>query len=98
MARINKYTELAKIVPCCMGCRIPNDGTVVLAHRNRNAWGLKAGRGIKTADVLGAFLCSRCHGYGDLNGQNDFNWWELAVHRSITWALDQGYLVLDLHD
>jgi hypothetical protein len=48
--------------------------------------------------VLGAFLCSRCHGYGDLNGQNDFNWWELAVHRSITWALDQGYLVLDLHD
>jgi hypothetical protein len=35
---VSKYTELAKDVPLCMGCRNPNDGTIVLAHRNLNAW------------------------------------------------------------
>ena len=72
----------------CMGCRSPQDGTIVLAHRNRNAWGLKFGRGIKTHDILGAFLCASCHNYGDNRGRHDYDWWELAVHRSIAWAIE----------
>jgi len=77
-----------------MGCRNGSDGTIVLAHRNRNAWGLRAGRGIKTHDILGAFLCSSCHIYGDNQGRKDFDFWELAVHRSIAWALDEGHIKL----
>lgn len=75
-----------------MGCRREADGTIVLAHRNRNAWGLRFGRGIKTHDLLAALLCSDCHAYGDGEGRNDYNWWELAVHRTIAWAIDEGYI------
>lgn len=89
---MSKYTELAKIVPCCMGCRKPRDGTIVLAHRNLNAWGLHSGMSAKTIDLLGAFLCSVCHVRGDGLHRNDCFWWELAVHRSITWAFDNGYI------
>jgi hypothetical protein len=88
----SKYTDLAKDVPLCMGCRKRNDQTIVLAHRNRNAWGLRFGKGIKTIDLLGAFLCSECHHYGDNQGRTDYNWWELAVHRSIAWAVDNGHV------
>ena len=89
---MSKYTELAKDVPLCMGCRNPNDGTIVLAHRNLNAWGLKAGKAKKTLDILGAFLCSKCHAWGDGRGRGDTEWWEWAVHRSITWAWENGYI------
>jgi hypothetical protein len=89
---MSKYTRLAREVPYCMGCRQNQDGTIVLAHRNRNGWGLRFGTGIKTPDILGAFLCSACHHYGDGDGRTDYNWWELAVHRSITWALDNDHL------
>jgi hypothetical protein len=89
---MSKYTALAKTVPNCMGCRKPNDGTIVACHRNRNAWGLRAGRGIKTIELLTAFMCSECHRYGDTDGCNDYNWWELAVHRTITWSLENGHI------
>lgn len=75
-----------------MGCRKVQDGTIVLAHRNLNAWGLRAGKGIKTHDILGAFLCSDCHRYGDQEGRPDVKFWELAVHRSLTWAWEHGHL------
>ena len=91
-----KYTDLAKEVPTCMGCRKEADGTIVLAHRNRNAWGIRFGKGIKTHDILGAFLCHECHQYGDGHGRNDFDWWELAVHRSLTWAYENGKITLNL--
>ena len=86
------YRDLARQVPTCMGCRKPADGTIVLAHRNLNAWGLRAGRGIKTHDPLGAFLCFDCHTYGDGPGRKDSDFWELAVHRSLAWALDNNHL------
>jgi hypothetical protein len=89
---VSAYTDLAKIVPNCMGCRKPQDKTIVLAHRNRNAWGLRAGKGIKTHDILGAFLCADCHAYGDGNGRKDYNWWELCVHRSLAWASEEGHI------
>ena len=89
---MSSYTALAKVVPSCMGCRKNSDGTIVLAHRNRNAWGLQSGKGIKTIDILGAFLCSECHIFGDGLGKTDYNWWELAVHRSLTWAANEGHI------
>lgn len=70
-----------------------NDGTVVLAHRNRNAWGLLFGRGIKSLSMSGALLCDLCHAYGDgKDGRKDSDFWELAVQRTQTWAWRSGYL------
>jgi hypothetical protein len=94
---MSDYTELAKKVPWCMGCRVIQENGIVLAHRNRNAWGLRFGRGIKTHDILGAFLCPACHKYGDGPGRNDYNWWELAVHRSLAWALENYYITVVTH-
>lgn len=92
-ALMSQYTELAKQVPLCMGCRDPADDTIVLAHRNRLGWGLRFGRGIKTIDICGAFLCHSCHQYGDGDeGRIDYDWWELAVHRSLTWAYENGHI------
>lgn len=87
-----KYTDLANEIPYCTGCRTPRDGTIVPAHRNRNGWGLQFGRGKKTIDLLCAFLCHACHTYGDGKGRRDYDWWELAVHRTITWAFENGYI------
>ncbi len=82
---MSKISLLAKNAPKCCGCGRANDGTVVLAHRNLSAWGLRFGKGIKTIDLLGAHLCHDCHVYGDGKGRKDYQFWELAVHRTITW-------------
>ena len=92
MNDIKKYGDLATIVPLCCGCRSAADGTIVLAHRNRSGWGLPFGRGVKSLSICGAFLCHNCHTYGDNDGRKDYDWWELAVQRSITWAWGEGYL------
>lgn len=89
------YSELAKDAPWCFGCGSDNDGTVVLAHRNRSGWGLKFGKGIKSLQLSGAFLCHSCHQYGDGGGRTDHSWWELSTQRSQTWAWEQGFLRLD---
>jgi len=93
--KIKKYSELAKIAPYCFGCRIHNAGDVVLAHRNRNSWGILSGRGIKSVSVSGAFLCAMCHSWADADGQNDSEFWELASGRSLTWAWQNGYLIFE---
>jgi len=88
-----KYTELAKIAPQCFGCRqTPQDGELVLAHRNRSGWGMLSGRGIKSLSLAGAILCVTCHRYGDNEGRNDSYWWEMAVQRTLTWAWEGGYI------
>ena len=87
-----QYQDLAKEVPVCMGCKELNDGTVVCAHRNRLGWGLDFGRGKKTICLCSAFLCHPCHVYGDGEGRKDYDWWELAVHRSLTWAWKNGHI------
>lgn len=58
--RNRKLLALAKEVPYCMGCRHPNDGTIVAAHRNEGK-----GMGIKAPDWAIAFLCHDCHHYID---------------------------------
>ena len=89
---MNHYTELAKIAPLCFGCRNPSDGTIVLAHRNMNGWGMLAGRGIKSIAIGGSFLDAECHTYGDGQGQTDYHWWSMANQRALTWAWQSGYL------
>lgn len=89
---VTKYSQLARIIPFCCGCRVENHSDVVLAHRNRNAWGILSGRGIKSVSISGAFLCSMCHTWADSDGQNDAEFWELASGRSLTWAFQSGYL------
>jgi hypothetical protein len=44
--------------------------------------------------VLGAFLCNQCHVAGDTDWRNDYDWWELAVHRSITWSVENGWVLV----
>lgn len=95
MAKI-KYTELAKYAPACFGCGDHNDGTVVCAHRSRGGWGLRFGRGIKSVDTFSAFLCQRCHNYGDGEGRRDSDWWELAIGRTLTWTFQ--YLKVNYED
>ena len=87
-----KYTDLARIAPRCMGCRQPAGGTLVLAHRNRNGWGMLFGRGTKALSLAGAILCDECHAYGDGQGRTDSDWWEMAVQRTLTWAWQEGYI------
>lgn len=88
-----KYPQLAKTIPYCCGCRAPNTGTIRLAHRNLNGWGMKFGRGIKSMALTGAFLCAECDArYGESKAIEDGRWWEMAVQRSISWAWDEGYL------
>jgi len=88
-----KYTELAKIAPQCFGCRqTPQDGELVLAHRNLNGWGMLFGRGIKSLSLAGAILCGSCHRYGDNEGRNDSEFWEMAVQRTLTWSFESGFL------
>lgn len=82
----SKYTKLAKDAPQCFGCGKSNDGTVVCAHRNRNAWGIRSGKGIKSVDTFSAFLCYECHQYGDGLGKSDCEWWELAIGRTLTYT------------
>ena len=91
-----KYTELAKLAPRCFGCRqVPEIGGLVLAHRNRNGWGMLSGRGIKALSLAGAILCGECHRYGDGLGHTDYSWWEMAVQRTITFAWQQGYITFN---
>lgn len=87
-----KYTDIAENAPTCMGCRKANDGTLVLAHRNLNGWGMLFGKAKKGITVAGAILCLECHIYGDGDGRRDNHWWEMAVQRTLTWAVLQGYL------
>jgi len=87
-----KYTQLAKSVPICFACGRARDGTIVLAHRNRSGFGLKFGRGIKSLSICGAFICFDCHQYGDGDGRKDYDWWELASARSLTWAWERGFI------
>jgi hypothetical protein len=87
-----RYTELAPLAPCCFGCQKSADGTLVLCHRNRNGWGLLFGKGTKGLSLCGAILCADCHLYGDGPGRRDAEWWELAVHRTLTWSWSRGFL------
>ncbi len=88
-----KYTDLARLAPQCFGCRQPpEEGELVLAHRNRNGWGMLFGRGIKSLSLAGAILCPECHTYGDGPGRTDYSWWEMAVQRTLTWAWKEGYI------
>jgi len=91
-----KYTELAKIAPQCFGCReVPEEGSLVLAHRNRNGWGMMFGRGMKGLSLAGAILCPKCHAFGDGDGRNDYWWWEMATQRTLTWAWESGYITFN---
>ena len=88
-----KLTDTAMLAPRCFGCKdSPGPGALCLAHRNRNAWGLTSGRGIKNLDPLGAILCQTCHTYADGEGKNDYDWWELAHLRTLTWWLTEGHI------
>jgi hypothetical protein len=90
-----KVTALARTAPQCLGCARDNDGTVVFAHRNLNGWGIKAGKGLKTAPFLGSWLCHDCHQYGDGEGRRDYQFWELATHRYITYLYENHNLRID---
>lgn len=88
-----KYIDLAKSAPQCFGCRDPADGTLVLAHRNRNGWGMLFGKSTKALSLAGAIMCHTCHQYGDSErGRKDSDFWEMAVQRTLTWAWQSGYL------
>ena len=94
--KIKKYTELAKIAPQCFGCReVPEEGSLVLAHRNRSGWGMLFGTSMKGLSLAGAILCQKCHAFGDGKGRCDYWWWEVATQRTLTWAWEEGYVTFN---
>jgi hypothetical protein len=62
--------ESARHCPRCMYCGLqnPNSDLLCLAHSNRLQDG--KGKGMKSLDIMGAILCSRCHDIvdGRING------------------------------
>ena len=90
---ITRYSEIAKIVPFCAGCRASSDGTIRLAHRNLNTWGTLFGRSSKGLSLNAAFLCQDCDShYSEGDGRRDSEFWEMAIARSLTFAWREGYL------
>lgn len=72
----------------CVICGV-EDGTVVLAHRNMPG---DFGRGLKGPDWFGAHLCAACHREGDSARRKDYQWWEVAVYRTLRRLFQQGHL------
>lgn len=89
--RNQKLRDVARHVPYCMGCKKPNDGTIVGCHSNRQHDG--KGTGQKAHDLL-AYCCSECHAYIDGNGDKRERhcFFLQAVYNSIVWLLKEGYL------
>lgn len=59
--RSTKLTQSARD-ETCVGCGV-QDGTVVWAHSNEGAHG--KGKSIKSHDLLGNYLCFKCHSWYD---------------------------------
>ena len=94
--RIKNYNKLGAEISFCADCRAPNDGTVRLAHRNVNIWGVAFGRGIKSLSLSGAFLCHNCDQfYSEGDGRKDSHFWELACQRSQNFAWQSGHLTFN---
>lgn len=89
--RNKKLLAMAKEVPYCMRCRMPNIGNVVAAHANMQTMG--KGMGLKAADIP-AFLCQSCHDQVDgrensgMGTREKHAEWAIAAVLSIRWVLE----------
>ena len=81
--KLPKLREAAR-GQCCVMCNA-DDGTIVLAHRNVPG---DFGMGMKGEDWWGAHLCMKCHAYGDGGGRKDYQFWELAIKRTMKRLID----------
>jgi hypothetical protein len=92
--RNKELTQSAKY-EACVSCGA-NDGTIVWAHSNHQAHG--KGMGIKSHDLFGAYLCSRCHDEYDGRTLPELNKAAKRVkflelwERSMIIACEKGYL------
>lgn len=97
MIRSNKLRESAKDCPACMSCWHPNHNgdQLCLAHSNE----LMHGRGafFKSADIMGAIVCQRCHDEidgrsGGLSKQAKREKHRLAHEHTLRWWWENGWL------
>ena len=73
----------------CVMCGKPDP---VLAHRNMPG---DFGTGLKGPDWWGAHLCHECHTYGDGKGRKDYQFWELAVYRTMKRLIEMELIVVN---
>lgn len=92
--RCQKMRDLAKEVPHCMCCGADQDGTIVGAHPNGQAFGKATG--LKAHDLV-AYMCMDCH---NLYDGRDLGWdalqkreaWHGAFYRSMVWLAKSGHM------
>ena len=88
---------LAQEFSHCMGCGVPNDGSVVMAHSNQSRDG--KGMGLKAHDYRVAALCNWCHAIVD-GRIHESHWpsksrielWEIGHRATIGCLFDHGYI------
>lgn len=95
MYRSKPLRDFAIVVPHCMACKRPNDGTIVAAHSNqlRDA----KGRGLKAHDFRVAYCCDACHreiDQGRAPQDERLARWEAAHRETIGWLFLNGHITL----
>lgn len=89
--------QTPKLAPHCFSCGLqnPNGDLLCLAHSNE----LELGRGayFKTADILGAILCQRCHDLVDGRAGYMSKAEKHAMHRdahmkTLAWWVKEGHV------
>lgn len=100
MYRNSRITKSAKGMPCA-NCGFEN-GTTVWAHSNKSCHG--HGRGIKSHDIFGAYLCFNCHNWYDGRDASDLDpsmrfgldekqdMWRASHDKSLIYLLENGLL------
>lgn len=91
-----KILQLAKEVPYCMLCGVPNQGQIVACHSNQGRDG--KGTGIKSSDYRIAYLCHPCHYEIDdgkkLTKQQRVEKWEEGHRDTIGWLFEEGKIIV----
>jgi hypothetical protein len=91
MKRVSKNLRDSARGQSCVMCG-KQDETIVLAHRNVPG---SFGMGMKGPDWWGAHLCAACHYDGDHEKRRDYQWWELAVYRTMKRWIASGLVTVE---
>ena len=93
---IVKFRKLAKEAPHCMNCGLenPNFDLLCLAHANGIAEG--KGIGMKSHDLMGAYLCHSCHDLVDGRKGKLTKYEKRQMHHD-AWVKTMKWLIMEGH-
>jgi hypothetical protein len=87
--RSKAITQSAKSESCAICGAL--DGTIVWAHSNSLVHG--KGRGLKSHDIFGAFLCHHCHYKYDSGEMSNYDF-EVAMSHSLLRLIGKGIVTI----